>query len=179
MPLNLFNGSHAMRNTLSCLFFVLGIQFASADDKLTAPDFSKYPQTESFKTYLAGHTNATWQLQHTNLLFISAFPNGGRFANEWLVTDSGQERNERNVYNWAVQATHREQLSEGDLKIVRSAIKELPIKSVTPPIERLIIISYRDGTNWVTRSYDSSTLPKPMSDIFSVIGIRFDSKDVR
>ena len=46
-----------------------------------------------------------------------------------------------------------EQLSETDLTSLRSAIHDLPAESVSPPIERLIIVSFREGTNWVTRSY--------------------------
>ena len=167
-----------MRYILAILF-VLALEPAYAADKVAPPDFSSYPQTESFRFYLSVHTNSAWQLQHTNLLAISAFPHGGAFAIEYSVTDGGREYDCRDVYNWAIQADRQKQLSETNLTALRSAIRELPAASVSPPIERLVIVSFRDGTNWVTRSYDSGTLPKPMRQIYDIVGERFESKQIK
>jgi hypothetical protein len=161
------------------ILMVLVVESARADDKAGAPDFSSYPQTESFRHYLSVQTNAAWHLQHTNLLAVSAFPSGGGFALEYCVTESGQESDHRNVYNWATQASHEKQLSGTNLTSLRSAIRELPAESVSPPLERLVIVSFREGTNWVTRSYDSGTLPKPMRQIYDIIEERFESKKDR
>jgi len=167
-----------MRYILAILF-MLALEPAYAADKVALPDFSSYPQTSSFSAYLSFHTNAAWNLQHTNLLAISAFPQGGAFAIEYSVTDGGSEYDCRNVYNWALQAEHSKQLSETNLTTLRSAIRELPAASVSPPIDRLVIVSFRDGTNWVTRSYDSGSLPKPMRRIYDIIGERFETKQTR
>jgi hypothetical protein len=64
------------------------------------------------------------------------------------------------------------QLSETDLKTLRAAMRDLPPESVSPPIERLVIVSFRDGTNWVTRSYDTGNLPKSMCPIYDIRRIR-------
>jgi len=138
---------------------------APAQAQSPAPDFSNYPQTESFRFYLRSQTNAAEHLQRANLLAISAFPMGDRFALQYVVTEAGRESDHRQVYNWAIQASHWRQLSEADLNNLRSAIRELPVESWSPPVERLVIVSFREGTNWVTRSYDSAALPKSMRTI--------------
>ena len=170
----------AMRRA-TVVFFVLtlALQPVRAADKATVPDFSKYQHTESFRYYLSVHTNAAAHLQRTNLLAISAFPSGDQFALQYFVTESGQESDWRNVYNWAHQASHRKQLTEAGLKSLRSAIRDLPTESTLPPIERLVIVSFREGTNWVTRSYDSGALSKPMRQIYDIVGERFESKKGR
>ena len=170
--------SLAMRKILVILW-VFAFASLRAEDKAAAPDFSKYPQTESFRYYLSGHTNAAWQLQRTNLLIISAFPGGDRHALQYFVTESGQEGDYRNVYKWAIQALHSNQLSETNLASLRLAIRDLPAASTSPPIERLVIVSFREGTNWVTRSYDSGTLPKSMRQIYDIIGERFESRKAK
>jgi len=144
------------------ILFLLDFVSARADDKVAVPNFSNYPETESFRYYLSVHTNSVWNLQHTNLVVISAFPTGGGFALQYSVKESGQESDRRNVYDWAIQASHWKRLSEADIKRLHSALQNLPAKSKTPSIERLVIISFREGTNWMTRSYDSGTLSKPM-----------------
>ena len=168
--------SFAMRHILAILL-VLACESVQAEDKAAAPDFSKYPQTESFGDYLSGHTNAAWHLQRTNLLVISAFPSGDRYALQYCVTESGQQADYRDVYRWAIQTMHWKQIAETNLTSLRSAIRQLPAESVSPPIERLVIVSFREGTNWATRSYDSGTLPKSMRQIYDIIGERFDSKN--
>jgi hypothetical protein len=157
--------------------FILLTVAAVGAGEATAPDFSSYPQTDSFRHFLSGHTNATWHLQRTNLLALSAFPSGDRFALQYFVAENGQESDYRDVYNWAIQASHWKQLSEEDLTNLRSALRELPAASTSPPIERLVIVSFRKGTNWVTRSYDCATLPKAMRQIYEIVGERSETKD--
>jgi hypothetical protein len=165
----------AMRYLLAILLIAACASFRS-EAAPTAPDFSKYPQTESFMYYLSGQTNAAWNLQRTNLLMISAFPSGGGYALQYFVKESGRERDHRFVYDWAVQASHGKQIAETNLAALRSAVRQLPAESVSPPIERLVIVSFREGTNWLTRTYDSDVLPKPMRQIYDIIGERFESK---
>ncbi len=157
------------------ILFLFTIQTARADDKTTALDFSRYSQTEAFRYYFTLHS-ASWNLQHTNLLAISAFPTGGGFALQYSVSGSGQERDWRDVYNWAIQASHERKLSTDDQKSLRSAISLLPAHSELPPIDRLVIVSFRDGTNWVTRSYDDQSLPDAMRKIYGIVGERFEMK---
>jgi hypothetical protein len=113
--------------------------------------------------------------QRTNLLAITAYPAGGRCSLHYLVTESGR----RNAYSGVIPASHWKQLSDTNLTSLRAAIRELPAESVLPPIERLVIVSFRDGTNWVTRRYDDDALPKPMRQIFDIIGEQSESKNER
>lgn len=46
-----------------------------------------------------------------------------------------------------------------------------------PP--RLVIVSFRDGKRWVTRTYDNDALPPAMRQIYGIIGERFESKRKR
>ena len=63
-----------MRHIIVILLMVV-IETVHAADKVSAPDFSGYPQKESFVAFTRGHTNAAWHLhQRTNLLAISTFP---------------------------------------------------------------------------------------------------------
>jgi hypothetical protein len=153
------------------------LQYAPAADTPAAPDFSSYPQTAAFLYFTRGHANASWHLhQRTNLLAISAFHRGDDCALQYFVTESGQESDYRDVYDWAKQASQRKQLSETNLTGLRAALRDLPPQNLSPPIERLVIVSFRDGTNWVTRSYDSIALPKAMRQIYEIVGERFESK---
>ena len=167
-----------MHYTIAILL-MFAIESVHAADKVSAPDFSKYPQTASFVACTRGHTNAAWHLhQRTNLLAITAYPAGGRCALQYFVTESGQASDHPNVYSF-IQGSHSKQLSDANLTSLRAAIRELPAESVLPPIERLVIVSFRDGTNWVTRSYDDDALPKPMRQIFDIIGAQSESKNER
>ena len=83
---------------------------APAQAQSPAPDFSNYPQTESFRAFLRSQTNAAEHLQRADLLAISAFPKGDGFALQYVVTEAGRESDVRNVYNWALQASHWRQL---------------------------------------------------------------------
>ena len=162
------------------ILLMFAIEWVHAADKVSVPDFSKYPQTVSFVACTRWHTNAAWHLhQRTNLLAITAYPAGGRCAYRHIVTESGQESDQRNFYNPVIQTSHRKQLSDTNLTSLRAAIRELPAESVLPPIERLVIVSFRDGTNWVTRSYDDDALPKPMRQIYDIIGEQSESKNER
>ena len=79
----------------------------------------------------------------------------------------------------AAQATQRKQLSEAEIEILRSTIHDLPLKSDTPPFWRLVIVGFREKTKWITRCYDSDTLPHSMQQIYDVIGERSESKKAR
>jgi hypothetical protein len=151
---------------------------AKAQEQSPTPDFSNFPQTESFRAFLRSQTNAAEHLQRGDLVAISAFPKGDGIALQYVVTEEGQESDTRNVFSWARQASHWRQLSEAELNNLRSAIHELPVESKSPPVERLVIVSFREGTNWLTRSYDRDALPKSMRQIYDVIGERSESRDI-
>ena len=159
-----------MRSTLIILF-TLALASTRASDKATTPDFSRYTQISLFRHTVSEQTNATWHLQCTNILAMSEFPMGGGFAFQSYVTDSGKKHGHIDV-GLSMYRERGGQLSETDLKTLRAAMRDLPPESVSPPIERLVIVSFRDGTNWVTRSYDTGNLPKSMRPIYDIMRIR-------
>lgn len=164
-----------MRTTsASFLMFILAIQWVPAADKATAPDFSVYPQTDAFRSDIGLQTNTAWRLQYKNFLVISAFCHG--FTLEYFVDESGEESDVREVYNWAYQAGHEKHLSDVEIKGLRSAIEDLPVESSMPPLNRLLVVSFRQGTNVVTRSYDRQALPNAVHRIFDIVGERFETK---
>jgi hypothetical protein len=166
-----------MRSRCTIFALALGLLSAIAADKVAAPDLSRYPQTDAFRVHTGGHTNSAANLGQTNLLAISAFFSANdRTCLHYSVSESGYARNMRDVYRWAVQAIQEKQLTDAELKSLRSALRELPTESVSPPLERLLVISFRDGTNWITRSYDSDALSRPMRQVYDIIGERFESR---
>ena len=103
---------------------------------------------------------------------ITESPEGGRCAVQYFVTESGHERSHPNVYDMSNQTSPGRQILEANLRTLRSAIGQLPAESKYPPVERLVIVSFHAGTNWITRSYDSDALPEPMRQIYNMIGKR-------
>jgi hypothetical protein len=160
------------------LLFALTVQCLRADDKLSAPDFSGYPQTEAFQSFINAQTNVNLNLfRQTNILKIVYFFRNDAVGLLYIVNENGKELDVRDVYNFAMEASHQKQLSEDQLNDLRLAIKELPEKDILPPIRQLVVVSFNDGTNWVTRSYDRTNLPPAMHKIHSIIGERFETTD--
>jgi hypothetical protein len=77
----------------------------------------------------------------------------------------------------AFEASRSTQLSARGLNSLRSAISERPSHSQLPPIGRLVVINFSDGTNWITRSYDSQSLPNAVRKIYDVIGETLETKN--
>ena len=143
---------------------------------MAAPDFSKYPKTQAFRHYLHSNTNAARHRQHSDLLAISAFPSGDSFALQYSVTESGYESDYQFIYSWSARGVKSKQLSETNLTALKTAINQLPVNCASPPTERLVLVSFLDGTNWITRSYDGAALPAPMIQIYEIVGERPESR---
>ncbi len=133
------------------------------------PDFSSYPQTAAFRFFLTNQTNGAAELRQSNLLAISKFIDIDKVAVVYGVTQDGHENDSRWVYQWAMQSSHSKRLSAEEMDQLRAAIGKLPPHCETPPIERLMMVSFNQGTNWVTRTYDSTNLPEGMTKIFGII----------
>ena len=118
-----------------------------------------------------------WHSQQNHILAISDFFMGDDVALEYTVTEAGQEFDVRDVHNWAHQDSHSKQLSGADMKNLGKAIRQLPVDAWMPPRNRLVLVSFKQGTNWISRSYDRQALPDPMRKIYDIIGERFETKD--
>jgi hypothetical protein len=140
---------------------------AWAADPIT-PDFSGYPQTLAVRTYVASHTNAAW---HAGRIFaMTEFIDGGRIGRKYEVNGAGQQADEQcsvpipQTFGYTIHAP----LPEAQLKALHSAISELPPTNAMPPINDLLIVSFLQGTNWITRTYDRRSLSKAMEQIFQI-----------
>jgi hypothetical protein len=60
--------------------------------------------------------------------------------------------------------------SHRDLILFRKTLARLPSQNQSPPLNDLLVLSYRDGTNWTTRIYDrrNPTLKSKRSSRFSL-----------
>jgi hypothetical protein len=148
---------HIMRyilGILAFLFQVSGVVFAK--DKESAPDFAeKYPPL-GFLNCINLHTNAARNLQQTNFLVVTEFYRMDRLGGDMLryvVTENGQTVNSIDGGTGAAGDLHRKQLSKAEVERLRSAVEKLPRTNQYPWLSSLVIVSHRDGTNWVTHSY--------------------------
>ena len=140
-----------------------------------------YPHSQAFRMVLQQQTNAAANLQtEGHLLRMTCYykPESSAYL-RYFVKTNGVARNHRYIWSYATQDSHWIQLNDSQLAGLRNAIDELPTNSVTPPYERLLIVSYRDGTNWVTRTYDRSAFPPAIGKIYDIIGERFETKRER
>jgi hypothetical protein len=86
------------------------------------------------------------------------------------VNGSGQQADESSqipilqTFGYTMHAP----LPEAQLKALLSAIRVLPPTNALPPIDDLVIVSFRQGTNWITRTYNKRNLPKPVERISQI-----------
>ena len=152
------------------LLFSYGLVSARAGDQPTSPDFSRYPQTEAFRFFVKQQTNATRHLQH--VFAMTELTNTASVAVMYHVTDRGEQTFDTD--RWPIPGIRvgsgwlPPRLSDTELRTLISAIRELPPTNALPPIDELVIVSFHQGTNWITRSFDKRSLPKPMADIYEI-----------
>jgi hypothetical protein len=175
--------SSMLQTRITVILFTLGVCWANAAENAGEPDFARFPNTPAFRNVLAGQTNAAQYFK--NVLAISAFCGNDLTVAKYVVTESGEQHDCRLVY-YDVEASmisargcRSNLLSEAKLKLLRAAISELPHENQAPPISRLVIVSFRDGTNWTTQTYDGDRLSKAMCDIYDVVGERYVTKRKR
>ena len=166
------------------LFQASGVAFAA--DKESPPVF-KYPPVIGFLNCINLHTNAARNLQQTNFLVITEFYRMDRLGGDMLryvVAEDGQTINSVDDGTGAVGDPQRKQLSKAELKHLRSAVDELPRTNQYPWLHSLVIVSHRDGTNWVTHSYarhrsaDDPPEAPALRELLDIIGERPEAQEV-
>ena len=164
---------------LFALLFSWAVGSARASDAASPPDFSRYPQAEAFKAYVQKQTSAVRHLQDKDILAITEFTNAGSVALEYHISAGwwyGERTNRwslpREVAGSSIQVSSGSgplpRLSEMQRRTLDSAIRELPPTNALPPIDELVIVSFHQGTNWVTHTYDKRNLPIPMRQIYEI-----------
>jgi len=149
------------------------------------PDFSSYPQVKGFLSCVHIHTNAMWNLQHTNFLVMSEFYRMdcvGCDVLQYFVTEDGHEWDYHDDGSGAITNARQRQISKADFHNLDRAIDELPATNQLPWLSTLVIVSHREGTNWVVHSYArTSTETKEfpaLRKILDIIGERPETKEV-
>jgi hypothetical protein len=175
-----------MLGTFTFLFQVVGVVLAA--EKESPPDFSeKYPPVLGFLHCINLHTNGARNLQQTNFLLVTEFYRMDRLGGDMLryvVTESGQTVNSIDDGTGAVGDPHRKQLSKTEVERLRSAVEKLPRTNQYPWLSSLVILSHRDGTNWVTHSYaryrsaDDPPEAPALRRLLDILGERREAQEV-
>jgi hypothetical protein len=174
-----------MRYIFAIILSVLPLSdIAQAGDKQSVPDFSGYPPVLGFLHCINLHTNAARNLQQTNFLVITEFYRMDRLGGDMLryvVTESGRTLNYLDDGNGIFNDPHRKQLSEVALKQLHAAVDDLPKTNQYPWLASLVILSHRDGTNWVTHTYARSSSDGPaapaLQKALNIIGERPEAQE--
>jgi len=106
-----------------------------------------------------------------DFLLISEFSSPTK-AHQIEVADSGAESERLKLWNWSTRGQKYRELTREDLLEIRAAISRLPKESADPPVERLLVVTFREGDQWTTRSYDKESMPEAIKQIFGVINRR-------
>jgi hypothetical protein len=147
---------------------VTGLVSALAGGQQTAPAAPEDPQTEALRHYMDSQTNAA---HNTNLMLVVSEFISTNAAVRYSLTDHWQE-------HWRTigfcsggmqiesgNGPFHHKLREQHIQAMESAILELPSTNAVPPFDELVLVSFRQGTNWITRSYDKRSLPKALRQI--------------
>jgi hypothetical protein len=131
---------------------------------------------DSYQGLTYGHSNAVGSgpffggKAQTNVLRITAFHGGGA-AYQYFVSETGRITWFRDVYSLAIQGGGEGNLSTTKLAILHSSLHALASEANSAPVtNELTLVSFRDGTNWLTRKFEADALPQSMVKVYEIIG---------
>jgi hypothetical protein len=102
----------------------------------------------------------------------------------YIVTENGHTQDSIDDGTGAVRDPRRKRLSKAKVERLRFAVEQLPRTNQYPWLSSLVIISHRDGTNWVTHSYarhrsaDDPPEAKALRELLEIIGERPEAQEV-
>jgi hypothetical protein len=115
-------------------------------------------------------------LARDGIIQVTGFIRDGMVMSLWAYTSGNTHENFgrlRVVYSGPYQPRNG-RLSPPDLQDVITAVKALPTQSASPPPEKLVIVSYKEGV-WKTRTYDRDALPPVVERIHELFERSFRS----
>ena len=154
----------------SSLVSVLFVATATAAEPPSFPDLSGYGFADAITTqWLHPHRHQGEGLKHKwePLLALTAFQE--HWVVEYFTGPKGQNYSQINT-GMGLKGTMGKELKASDITRLRELLRDLPATNTLPPKERLVLLSHRDGTNWVTRAFDAGNCSKPLAEIFQLIG---------
>jgi hypothetical protein len=160
---------------LLALGFIFLVKPATGQEPLldseTAKLFADYPKSGDLDYFVGSHRNMKWVEKAELILYGTWFLDGNpQIGMQCLVNDKGAASTGRYVHNWAVQATSGKQLTEAQLESLRVRVRALSEGARTPPLTDLLILSFRDGKKWVTRTYDKRKSLEELRGIYEITG---------
>jgi hypothetical protein len=127
--------------------------------------FADYPKSAALFDIISSHRYFGRKSKDL-ILYATWFPKGDpQVAYRCFAGVKGGIETHRWVYNWAIQGSRATQLDEPQLKSLKNAIKALPEGAKSPPLADLLIVSFREGETWETRTYDRKNLPDEVKNI--------------
>lgn len=142
-----------------------------AGDQEAAPNFSRYGNGLLWESMEMETESSDWHLLwNSNVVVMSEFRRGGIVAVKWCVDDAGADKYV--TFNILDMHSSNGHVSQPKLETLRAAIRGLPATNALPPIDDLLIVSFRQGTNRITRSYDKRAPSKSASQIHDLIELR-------
>lgn len=155
---------------LPSLLSVLFVASATAAEPPSFPDLSGYGFADAITTqWLYPHRHQGEGLKHKwePLLAVAAFHE--HWVVEYFTGPKGQNYSQMNT-GMGLKGTMGKELKAADLARLQELLRVLPATNTLPPKERLVLLSHRDGTKWITRAFDAGNRPKPLAEIFQLIG---------
>ena len=123
---------------------------------------------ESHTNYIAS-TNQSGLLDH--FLVMTWFPtNNALVSYRCFVTNKGLIVRYHEYFSWAKRNHSSEQLSEEKFTALRETIASLPSETGAPTTNRIVLVSFRLGEQWVTRNYDRARLPAQVNRLYEIAG---------
>jgi hypothetical protein len=150
--------------------FALAFQQAKPGEDEIDQLFISYPKSPGLAGIIYSHRSLGQKIRGL-ILYATWFPDGNpRVAYRCFATDNGQVSSNRLVYDWAVRDSYFAQLGEPELGSLKNSMRALPRGAKSPPLADLLVVSFRDGEGWETRTYDRKRVPDEVKDIYKVTG---------
>lgn len=149
---------------------VVGAGCATSSGPAKSPDpFARYERTPALNAILRTHAEGATDREQ-RLLLATWFKGGDpRVAMIAGVRPDGRVSTWRYEHEYALTNPRRTDLVDDQLAALREALAALP-ESQSPPLEDLLIVSFRRDGQWVTRTYDRTAPPEAVAAIFEITG---------
>ena len=129
-----------------------------------------YPQSANFDYVIERH----WHNPERNLFLSDWFFNGTTNSAMGCSVENVTNAEVCTVYSGSMtQSAGLSAISPARLARFQTALRALPPgESVAPPLNRLLIVSFHDGSQWTTRIYDRAHPPDQLVQLVKVAGFR-------
>lgn len=142
-----------------------------------ATDWSQYPKSRAFESFKSHHEKHQRLPDFGESLILITWFRSENIGLEYVVDTNGKKWDCRVVHDWAAQDSHDGLIEEKQLEELSTVVRSLPESGVTPPLERLVMVTRRRNDAWRTDAYDADQLPDSLEKVFSIIGERFETRD--